>query len=94
MNKDKTNIKVYYATSPSFTDELLPKSNYTLVYEEERDELLSFNEELIVCDELFERFNIGDHGGKNIRSMSVGDKVAFDNYTQYICAPVGWKRVE
>jgi hypothetical protein len=39
--------------------------------------------------QLFERFNIGDHGGKLIRSMSVGDKVTVDGIT-FICKPLGW----
>lgn len=91
-NVMKTNVKVFYAQRPVFTEEQLQTKNYILVYEEEREKI-DFDEELVVCDELFERFNIGDHGGKQIRSMSVGDKVVFDNYVQYICANIGWKRI-
>lgn len=86
------NIKLYYVKEPMFKDDSLPKDEYVLVHEIERDKV-SFDEELQVCEDLFEQFNIGDHGGKAIRSMSVGDKIVFDNYTQYICSNVGWKRV-
>lgn len=41
---------------------------------------------------LFERFNIGDHGGLTVRSMSVGDLVDIDG-TLFVCKPVGWERV-
>ena len=47
----------------------------------------------VVCDEMFERFNIGDHGGKNIRSMSVGDIVQVGN-KNWMCRPMGWAEVQ
>ena len=48
---------------------------------------------------LFQEFNIGKHGGENIRAMSVGDVVAFSgddfgNGRCYICAPTGWRSFE
>lgn len=46
------------------------------------------------CGRLFERFNIGDHGGLRIRSMSVGDKVRLEGHGTWLCKPVGWERVE
>ena len=46
-----------------------------------------------VCERLFERFNIGDHGGKNVRSMSVGDIVLFPEGQAFLCAGCGWKKL-
>ena len=86
-----TNVKVYYVKAPSFVGQQLPTKEYELVYEKDVPKV-GFDEEKMVCEELFEQFNIGDHGGKRIRSMSVGDKIVFDNYTQYICDTVGWIR--
>jgi hypothetical protein len=40
---------------------------------------------------LFAQFNVGDHGGLHIRSMSVGDKVRLENRGTWICKPIGWK---
>ncbi len=40
---------------------------------------------------LFEQFNIGDHGGLHIRSMSVGDKVRLEGRGTWICKPIGWE---
>jgi hypothetical protein len=42
-----------------------------------------------VLGRLFERFNIGDHGGLPIRSMSVGDVVEFQGEL-WECAGCGW----
>lgn len=48
----------------------------------------------IGCELLFERFNIGDHGGRaDIRSMSVGDRVEIAGVC-YLCEIVGFRRVE
>jgi hypothetical protein len=41
---------------------------------------------------LFERFNIGDHGGLQIRSMSVGDLVKLDGVL-WECDPCGWRKL-
>ena len=36
----------------------------------------------VVCERLFEQFNIGDRAGLHVRSMSVGDMVQFrDSFT-------------
>lgn len=43
-----------------------------------------------VCDLLFRQFNIGDHGGLNVRSMSVGDKIRLEGRGTWICKPKGW----
>lgn len=44
-------------------------------------------------DFLFEQFNIGDHGNKRIRSMSVGDVVVY-NGKAVVCQGMGWKTVD
>jgi hypothetical protein len=41
---------------------------------------------------LFERFNIGDHGGLQIRSMSVGDVVKLDGVL-WECCSCGWRKI-
>jgi hypothetical protein len=53
----------------------------------------------VVCERLFEQFNIGDYGGTYVRSMSVGDMVRFrDSFAgqtrTYVCAPIGFKRID
>lgn len=43
------------------------------------------------CEVLFERFNIGDHGGRtDIRSMSVGDEVVVGD-VRYVCKSLGFQ---
>ncbi len=46
-----------------------------------------------VLSELWEQFNIGDHGGQRIRSMSVGDQVWIDD-RKWVCKPIGWERCD
>jgi hypothetical protein len=51
-----------------------------------------------VLGSLFERFNIGDHGGTSCRSMSIGDVVLVERNDfkaeGYICKPIGWDRID
>lgn len=61
---------------------------YDTVFEGETDDPTK------LPDELFERFNIGDRGGKHVRSMSVGDLVIFEDGRAVVCAPVGWKETK
>lgn len=46
------------------------------------------------CGSLFERFNIGDHGGERIRSMSVGDVIVFGSDRTFVVQGMGWKEVD
>jgi len=46
-----------------------------------------------VLSELWEQFNIGDHGGQRIRSMCVGDQVWVDD-RKWVCKPIGWERCD
>ena len=46
----------------------------------------------VVLETLFEQFNVGDHGGKRIRSLSVGDMVELHSHL-YKCESVGWKQL-
>jgi len=41
-------------------------------------------------ENLFEQFNIGDFGGRPVRSMSVGDLVVFGDGSGVLCTSVGW----
>ncbi len=41
-------------------------------------------------DTEFERFNIGDRRGLDVRSMSVGDVVVIDGIA-WVCQPAGWE---
>jgi len=51
-------------------------------------------ERYVVADRLFQKFNIGDHGGvEALRSMSAGDMVAFPDGQALVCQPVGWKSI-
>ena len=44
-----------------------------------------------VAEKVFQKFNIGDRGGRNdIRSMSLGDLVAFEDGSALVCRTVGW----
>jgi hypothetical protein len=57
---------------------------------------LNCSDERDGCEELFERFNIGDRAGLRCRSMSVGDVVLrVDEHGKpvaaWICAPVGFE---
>jgi hypothetical protein len=46
------------------------------------------------ADLIFKRFNIGDFGDrKDIRSMSVGDLVVFEDGSALLCLSFGWKPV-
>ena len=45
------------------------------------------------AEEIFERFNIGDHGGLRIRSMSVGDIVKVGEIF-YHCNLTGWSEID
>ena len=47
-----------------------------------------------LAERLFERFNIGDHGGLRIRSLSVGDLLVFDGGPTLLCAPAGWDEID
>lgn len=64
---------------------------YEVVFNEDVPEA-DGNDDHRVLGYLFERFNIGDHGGKRIRSMSVGDQVSLDGRC-YVCKPVGWEQL-
>lgn len=46
------------------------------------------------ANKVFEKFNIGDHGGKDVRSMSVGDLVVFEDGTALLCGRAGWELVK
>lgn len=43
---------------------------------------------------LFAQFNIGNHGGLRIRSMSVGDEVELEGLGRFVCAPIGWEKID
>lgn len=64
--------------------------------EEKLDDIGTFDvdpaTDIEALEKLFERFNIGDHGGLRVRSLSVGDVVELDG-RRYVCAPCGWDRV-
>ena len=50
----------------------------------------------VTLEMLFERFNVGDRGGKRIRSLSVGDLVELHtelNTHLYRCESVGWRQL-
>ena len=46
------------------------------------------------CGELFERFNIGDHGGARCRSMSVGDIIVFGSGRAFCVQGCGWRELK
>ena len=46
----------------------------------------------VTLEMLFEQFNVGDRGGKRIRSLSVGDMVELHTHL-YRCESVGWKQL-
>ena len=46
------------------------------------------------CEGLFERFNIGDHAGLRVRSLSVGDVVAFESGRCFVCLLAGFGEIE
>ena len=63
------------------------------VYEEVAKVKVNANDPFLVTLEmLFEQFNIGDRGGKHIRSLSVGDLVELHTHL-YKCENVGWKQL-
>lgn len=45
----------------------------------------------LVAEQIFQKFNIGDRGGRDdIRSMSLGDLVVFEDGSALVCRVVGW----
>lgn len=65
---------------------VLPLHTYLTVFEGEIDAATPE----AACEALFEKFNIGDFGGKQVRSMSVGDIVQVAGKA-FVCAPAGWQ---
>jgi hypothetical protein len=73
--------------------ELLERGYFDVV---DTFESLASDEEIL--DVAFERYNIGDHGGKQIRSMSSGDVLVItDPDTEvkrgWLCLPIGWGKI-
>lgn len=91
---DKTNYDQRWYASEG---RLLPRECFTCVCEMEIQEI--FQDEIPDhLEYLFRQFNIGDHGGQRIRSMSVGDIVEYvseHGWTlgTYLCNTTGWKEI-
>jgi hypothetical protein len=69
---------------------------YSTVWEGSREGLAGPGSKDIdqdILNELWERFNIGDRGGKRIRSMCVGDQVWIAD-RKWVCQKVGWERCD
>lgn len=67
----------------------VPKSDYYNMWESQVNNQV-FIEAL---EQIFDRFNMGDHGGLYItRSISVGDIVQLDDKA-YMCMPYGWQSI-
>lgn len=65
---------------------VVPSHTYLTVFEGE----IGATTPETVCEDLFEKFNIGDFGGKDVRSMSVGDIVQVAGRA-FVCSPTGWR---
>lgn len=68
----------------------MPKDMYEDIWSREFP-FVQKEDDPTILGELFEQFNIGDHGGTRCRSMSVGDIVVIDD-RRYVCKPIGWER--
>ncbi|HET6416715.1 MAG TPA: hypothetical protein VMW52_04655 [Phycisphaerae bacterium] len=99
-----TMATLYYVSSHATRDErvaarddaaLLPKGKYDVTARIDVGDIGTSPADCIsAADALFERFNIGDRAGLSVRSMSVGDVVAFDGRAiAMLCCKVGWRAV-
>lgn len=89
--------KIYQAIHPTFrvdeSQKTYNRDDYNVVYEGE-EKVYTFNRTEFL-EHVFEKFNIGvypeDYKG---HSLSVGDIVEVETGEAYICAAMGWSRID
>jgi len=82
--------KVLYRRDPDFTGRFFPANPELYSYV---GDIETPGSEESDCEFVFRKFNRvedGDMEGMNIRSMSVGDAVLFENGSLYFCQGMGW----